>query len=65
MLLRKKRLQKPPTLHLLDNKGWFDLYSGIREFATGSTLYQRQSGKPKLMSCAKKECLKLWGIIPY
>ena len=34
--------------------GRFHLYSDTRKFATGSALYQIQSGKPKLIACATK-----------
>ena len=34
--------------------GRFDLYSDTRKFVTGSTLYQIQSGKPKLIAYASK-----------
>ena len=50
----KKRLQKPPILHLPDNKGRFHLYSDTSKYATGSTLYQMQNGKPKLIAYASK-----------
>ena len=46
----KGRLQKPPILHLSDNKGRFHLYSDTSKDATGSTLYQIQNGKPKLIA---------------
>ena len=50
----KNRLQKPPILHLPDNKGRFHLYSDTRKYATGSALYQIQNGKPKLIAYASK-----------
>ena len=50
----KNRLQKPPMLHLPDNKGRFHLYSDTSKYATGSTLYQIQNGKPKLIAYANK-----------
>ena len=50
----KSRLQKTPILHLLDRKGRFQLYSDTSKFATGSTLYQIQIGKPKLIAYASK-----------
>ena len=50
----KKRLQKPPILHLPDNKGRFHLYSNTSKYATGSALYQIQNGKPKLIAYASK-----------
>ena len=50
----KRRLQKPPILPLPDNKGRFHLYSDMTKYATGSNLYQMQSGKPKLIAYASK-----------
>ena len=50
----KGRLQKPPILHLPDNKGRFHLYSDTSKYTTGSTLYQIQNGKPKLIAYASK-----------
>ena len=50
----KRRLQKPPILHLSDNKGKFHLYSDTIKFATGSALYMIQDGKPKLIAYATK-----------
>ena len=50
----KRRLQKPPILHLPDSKGRFHLYSDTSKYATGSTLYQMQNGKPKLIAYARK-----------
>ena len=50
----KSRLQKPPVLHLPDNKGRFHLYSDTSKHATDSTLYQIQNGKPKLIAYASK-----------
>ena len=50
----KNRLQKPPILHLPDNKGRFHLYSDTSKYATGSTLYQIQNGKPKLIAYVGK-----------
>ena len=50
----KSRLQKPPILHLPDNKGRFPLYSDTSKHATGNTLYQIQNGKPKLIAYASK-----------
>ena len=50
----KSRLQKPPILHLPDNKGRFHLYSDTSKYTTGSTLYQIQNGKPKLIAHASK-----------
>ena len=50
----KNRLQKPPILHLPDEKGRFHLYSDTSKYATGSALYQIQNGKPKLIAYASK-----------
>ena len=50
----KRRLQKPPVLHLPDGKGRFHLYSDTSKHATGSALYQIQNGKPKLVAYAGK-----------
>ena len=50
----KLRLQKPPVLHMPDKVGRFQLYSDITKYATGSTLYQIQNGKPKLIAYASK-----------
>ena len=46
----KSRLQKPPVLHLPNRKGRFQPYSDTSKIATGSALYQVQSGKPKLIA---------------
>ena len=62
----KSRLQKPPILYLPDNKGRFHLYSDTSKNATGSTLYQIQNGKPKLIGYAGKrlpEAAKHYSII--
>ena len=50
----KCRLVKPPVLHMPNKTGRFHLYSDTSKFATGSTLYQIQNGKPKLISYASK-----------
>ena len=50
----KSRLQKPPVLHLPDDKGRFHLYSDTSKYATGSALYQIQNDKPKLIAYASK-----------
>ena len=50
----KNRLQKPPILHLPDSKGRFHLYSDTSKYATDSTLYPIQNGKPKLIAYASK-----------
>ena len=43
----KRRLIKPPVLHMPNKPGRFHLYSDTSKFATGSALYQKQNGKPK------------------
>ena len=50
----ESRLQKPSILHLPDNKGRFHLYSDTSKYATGSTLYQIQNGKLKLIAYVSK-----------
>ena len=50
----KCRLIKPPVLHMQKSTGRFHLYSDTSKFATGSTLYQIQNGKPKLITYASK-----------
>ena len=50
----KWRLVKPPVLHMPNKMGRFHLYSDTSKFATGSTLYQTQNGKPKLSAYMNK-----------
>ena len=50
----KCRLIKPPVLHMPNTTCRFHLYSDTSKLATGSTLYQTQNGKPKLIACASK-----------
>ena len=50
----KHRLMKLPVLHMPNKTGRFHLYSDTRKFATGSTLYKIQGGKPKLLAYASK-----------
>ena len=50
----KCRFIKPPILHIPNNTGTFHLYSDTSKFATGSTLYQIQNGKMKLIAYASK-----------
>ena len=50
----KSRLQNPPILHQPDGKGRFYLHSDTSKYATGSSLYQNQNGKPKLIVYASK-----------
>ena len=39
---------------MLNHEGRFHLYLGISKFATGSTLFQIQNGKPRLRAYASK-----------
>ena len=48
------RLIKPSVLHLPNSTGRFHLYSDTSKFATGSTMYQIQNGKPKVIGYASK-----------
>ena len=50
----KRRLQRPPVLHLPKRHGRFQLYSDTSKFATGSALYQVQNGQPRLIAYASK-----------
>ena len=50
----KSRLLKAPVLNIPDKRGRFLLYSDTSKYATGSTLYQVQNGKPKLIAYASK-----------
>ena len=50
----KKRLQKPPILHLPDNQGRFHSYSDTSKYSTGSALHQMQNRKPNLIAYASK-----------
>ena len=50
----KCRLIKPPVLHMPNKTGRFHLYSDTSKFTTGSTLYQIQNGKPKLIAYMSK-----------
>ena len=61
----KYRLIKLPVLHMPNKTGRFDLYSDTSKFATGSTLYQIQNGKPKLIAYGGKrlpEAAKCYSI---
>ena len=61
----KHRLMKMPVLHLPNKTGRFHLYSDTSKFMTGSTLYQIQGGKPKLIAYASKrlsEAVKNYSI---
>ena len=50
----KQRLIKTPVLHLPNSTCRLHLYSDTNKFAKGSTLYQVQNGKPKLIVYASK-----------
>ena len=50
----KRRLQKPPVLHMPDKVGRFQLYSDTSKYATGGALYQIQNGKPKFIAYSSK-----------
>ena len=50
----KSRLQKPPVLSMPDRNGRFLLYSDTSKHATGSTLYQVQDCRPRLIAYASK-----------
>ena len=50
----KRRLVKVPILHMPNCEGRFHLYSDTSKFAAGSTLYQIQNGKHKLIAYASK-----------
>ena len=50
----KRRLVKAPVLHMPNHEGRFHLYSDTSKFAAGSTWYQIQNDKPKLIAYASK-----------
>ena len=50
----KHRLVRLPVLHIPNKTGRFHLYSDTSKFATGSALYQKQNGKPKLIAYVSK-----------
>ena len=54
----KSRLLKPPVLSMPDKRGRFLLYSDTSKYATGSTFYQVQNGRPKLIAYASKRMPK-------
>ena len=58
LMRSKHRLQRPPVLHLPDRHGRFQVYSDTSTFATGSALYQIQSGHPRLIAYASKRVLE-------
>ena len=64
----KRRVIKPPVLHMPNKTGRFQLYSDTSKFATGSTLYQIQNGKPKLIAYMSKrfpEAAKSYSITEF
>ena len=50
----KKRLMEPPVLHCPTSTGRFVLYSDTSRHHVGSSLWQMQEGKPKLIGYASK-----------
>ena len=50
----KRRMLNLPVLSMPDRKGRFILYSDRSKIATGSTLYQYQDGKPRLIAYMTK-----------
>ena len=50
----KCRLIKSPLLHMPNHEGRFHLYLNTGNYAAGSTLYQIQNGKPKLIAYTSK-----------
>ena len=54
----KHRLFRAPILHMPNCEGRFNLYSDTSKFATGSTLYQIQNEKPKLIAYVSTRFLK-------
>ena len=50
----KRRLVKAPVLHVPNHESRFHLYSDTSKFAAGSTLYQIQNGKLRLIVYASK-----------
>ena len=54
----KHRLVRPPILHMPNHKVRFHLYLDMSKFSMGSTLYQIQTGKLKLIAYASKRLPK-------
>ena len=50
----KYRIVKPPVLHMPKSTDRFHLYSDSSKFVMGSTLYQIQNKKPKLIAYTSK-----------
>ena len=49
----KRRLLKPPILHMPDHYGRFHLYSDMSKFARGSALYEDSEWKTEINSLYK------------
>ena len=60
----KPRLTNPPVLHLPKAEGRFILYSDTSIEGTGSSLWQIQEGKPRLIEYASKTLLDPSELIP-
>ena len=61
----KRRLIKAQVSYMANCKGRFHLYSDTSKFVAGSSFYQIQNGKPKLIACASKklpEAVKSYSI---
>ena len=54
----KELLMKPPVLHLPRPGGRFILYCDTSKTHTGSSLWQIQDGKPRLLGYASKSLLE-------
>ena len=52
--LIKNMMVSPPVMHLPQAPGRFILYSDTSKTHTGSILWQRQDGKPRLLGYASK-----------
>ena len=50
----ERRLVRAPVLHMPNHEGRFHLYFDTSKFAAGSTLYQIQNSKPKLIAYVSK-----------
>ena len=57
----KSRLLIPPVLSMPDKRGRFLLYLDTSKYATGSSLYQVQNRRPKLIAYASKRMPKAAG----
>ena len=53
----KRRLPKPPVLHLPEHEARSHLYSNTNKHFTGSAIFPIQKGKKKIIACAVKDCL--------